>query len=275
MVPPVLNYPVERLNSISSMLTKIGAALVLPPLSFLLLCALGLALAWRGRRAGFWLVAASITGLYLVSSPYFAGALLRTIEPEKTLPSVSELSRAGAIVVLGGGTYFHAPEYGADTAGSATLERIRYAARLHRRIALPLLVSGGSPLASDLSEAQQMRAALEEDFAVPVKWLEDRADNTFQSALLTKSILQQDAIERIVLVTHAAHMRRARLAFERAGLEVIAAATGYTTSRPHTLTSFMPSAEGLAMAHTFFHETIGLGWYHLRFASGWRQDSER
>ena len=41
-------------------------------------------------------------------------------------------SGAQAIVVLGGGTYFNVVEYGSDTVNRYSLERIRYAARLHQ-----------------------------------------------------------------------------------------------------------------------------------------------
>ncbi|MGH8678269.1 MAG: YdcF family protein, partial [Burkholderiales bacterium] len=146
-------------------------------------------------------------------------------------------------------------------------ERHRYAAPLHRQTTLPLLVSGGAPYGNASSEALQMRAVLAQDFDTPVKWLEVRAVDTFQSALLARGILEAERIDRIVLITHAAHMRHARFAFERAGFEVIPVATGYTTAGPRTVVAFLPSAEGLMMGHTLFHEMIGLGWYHLRFAS--------
>ena len=65
-----------------------------------------------------------------------------------------EAQRAGAIVVLGGGRYDEAPEYGDDTISLAGLRRVRYAAVLQRRTGLPVLVSGGSVYAEPLPESE-------------------------------------------------------------------------------------------------------------------------
>ena len=53
-----------------------------------------------------------------------------------------------------------------------------------------------------------------------------------------------------------------------AGFSVIAAPTGYTTRRPISLFDFMPSAQALRNSSWFFHEVLGLGWYHLKIALG-------
>ena len=71
-----------------------------------------------------------------------------------------------AIVVLGGGRYSAAPEFGQDVVGQSTLERLRYAARLHRQTDFPLLVTGGVPLNEAVSEAQLMAESLRNDFLV-------------------------------------------------------------------------------------------------------------
>ena len=87
------------------------------------------------------------------------------------------------IVVLGGGKYYNAPEYtSADTVSEPTLVRLRYAAWLHRQTGKPILVSGGSPEGSSVSEGQAMKAVLENEFKVPVAWTEDKSFNTFENA---------------------------------------------------------------------------------------------
>ena len=65
-----------------------------------------------------------------------------------------------AIVVLGGGLYPRAVEYGADTVSRRSLERVRYAARLQKRMGKPISLAGGNPGRADSTEAEQMiRAA--------------------------------------------------------------------------------------------------------------------
>ena len=253
------------------MLTAIVAALLLPPLNLLLLAIAASLLLPRWPRMGRGLLVFTLASGYLLCSSAITGSLLRHLERplsaafEPTHTAV-EPRDASAIVVLGGGSYFNAPEYGGDTVGRHTLERLRWAARLQRNLQLPLLVSGGSPLGNTYTEAAQMRDALVEDFEVPVRWMEAQSINTYDSAFRTFHILRRESVSRIVLVTHAAHMRRATLVFEHVGFEVAPAPTGFTTRSGTSILDFLPSAHGLEMARNFFHELVGIGWYHLRLA---------
>lgn len=243
--------------------TKLAGVLLMPPLGLLLLAALGLLMARRWRRLGLGITALSVAGLWLLSTPMVGSNLLALVEPRQT-PDVNVLKNAQAVVVLGGGTYFDAPEYGGDTVGSVTLERLRWGARLHRETGLPVLVTGGLPFGNATSEAAQMKDALARDFQVPVRWLEERSDNTLESALFSREILTRDGVTRIALVTHASHMRRAHRLFEQAGFTVLDAPTAFSNTGPMTALSFMPNAHGLMQSRIFCHEALGLGWYHVR-----------
>lgn len=244
---------------------KLVANFLLPPLNLLTLAALGLLLAPFRRRIGFGMAAFSIAGLVVLCTPLAAGALLAWIEIRE-LPDLQEIRGSQAIVILSGGTYRDAPEYGGDTAGSMTLERLRYGARLYRLTGLPLLVSGGNPLGNTTSEAQQMRTALMEDFKVPVRWIEAASDNTWESAFRCRELLATEKIDRVTLVTHASHMRRAKMIFEHAGFSALMAPTAFTRT-PRAPWSLTPDSEGLRQSRIFFHEALGLGWYHLRIAA--------
>lgn len=168
---------------------------------------------------------------------------------------------------MGGGSYFHAPEYaGQDIISETTLVRLRYAAKLHRESGKPILVSGGSPLGNRTSEVQQMRAALQQDFQVAVHWSEARSNNTLENARATFHTLHRENINKIYLVTHAWHMPRAAMAFRHAGFEVIEAPTAYTTRYQTSLLTFLPSAEGLRYSQIFMHEVIGSLWYRVQLA---------
>lgn len=252
-------------------MTEIVVALLLPPFNLLLLAIAAFSLAPRWPRLGRGLLVVTLASAYLLSSSAITGSLLRHVEGPPALAfdaiQVAEIARdATAIVVLGGGSYFDAPEYGGDTVNRHTLERLRWAARLQRNLRLPLLVSGGSPRGNTYTEAAQMRDALVKDFDVPVRWMESKSVNTYDSAFETFDTLQPESVSHVVLVTHAAHMQRAMLVFEHVGLKVTPAPTGFTTRSPASILDFLPSAHGLEMARNFFHEIIGRGWYHLRLA---------
>lgn len=248
------------------LITNAMAAFLLPPGSLLLLAAIGALAALRHPRLGSLLVALSFLALYLLSTPFLADELRKTLEPAPGDPLADKNGQA--IVVLGGGTYFSAPEYGTDTASPITLVRLRYAAHLHRALGKPLLVTGGALRGNPVAEAEQMKQALESDFRVSVRWTEPASNNTLENARLSYRLLNAEGVKRIYLVTHAWHMARAQLAFERAGFSVIPAPTGYTTRFELTALDFLPNASALSRSRDFFHEWIGIGWYHLRIAIG-------
>lgn len=244
-------------------LTNLISAFLLPPLDLLLVGTAGL-LMWHKRpRIARTLVTASLTLLWLFSTPYFAEGALHMLEgsPRALDPRTDQ---ADAIVVLGGGTYFHAPEYGGDTVGEASLVRLRYAARLQRETGKPILASGGKPAGNNLSEARQMKSVLEDEFRVSVRWTEDSSSNTLENARNSYRILQKAGIRRIYLVTHAWHMPRAAYAFRQAGFDVVPAPTAWTTRYETDLLAFVPRAEALRDSTIFMHEVIGLLWYRLK-----------
>ncbi len=243
-------------------LTNALSALLIPPGLLLAVLFAGLMLARRRPGPGRALLISGTAGLYLLSMPLTSTLLLQRWEAPPGDPALVATSQA--IVVLGGGKYARAPEYGGDTAGAMTLVRLRYAAHLQRSSGLPVLVSGGNPEGGLVDEAQVMRQTLERDFAVPVRWSESRSANTLGNARLTRRLLEQEGIRRICLVTHAWHMPRARLAFEHAGFEVVAAPTAHTTRQGITLLDVLPDPVALLDSALFFHEAVGTVWYRLR-----------
>jgi uncharacterized SAM-binding protein YcdF (DUF218 family) len=247
-------------------ITNFIATFLLPPLSLLLLLALGIFLPYRRRKLAKLLILAAFVLLWFSSTPYFAEGGLHLLE-EQTTPLDNSRQNADAIVILGGGTYFSAPEYtGRDTIGDATLVRLRYGAKLQRETGKPILVTGGKLFGYTNSEAQQMREALEQDFRVPVRWTEDESDNTLENANHSFLILQQAGIRKIYLVTHAWHMPRSAEVFRRAGFEVVEAPTAFTTRYQTDMLTFLPQARSLYDSKIFVHEIIGSLWYRVKLA---------
>ena len=244
--------------------TNLISAFLLPPLNLLLVALVGLLVARPHPRLGRTLLIGSFALLWLCATPYFAEGTLHLLEGSPKAVD-TQAQPADAIVVLGGGTYFYAPEYGADTVSETALVRLRYAAKLQHETNKPVLATGGKPLGNSLSEAQQMKSVLEQEFEIPVRWTEDVSDNTLESARYSYQLLQQAGIKRIYLVTHAWHMPRSILAFQSAGFDVVPAPTAFTTRYRTDLLSFIPNAGALGGSKIFIHEAIGLLWYRLKF----------
>lgn len=239
-------------------------ALVLPPGLFLLLLALSLKWRWR------WPLWLSLALLYLLSTPFVAGTLALGLE---TMPALAEESlahtKAEAILVLGGGRQTQAPEYGADTPGTASMERLRYAARLARRTGLPLMVSGGSPFKEEeISEAELGRQVLEEDFGLKKVLVEAESPDTRANIRLSAERLKDLGYTRVLLVTHAWHLPRALDECTRAGLDAMPAPMGFISTNlalKPAWRQWLPSAKALWESRLLLHEYLGRLWYALRF----------
>jgi len=170
-------------------------------------------------------------------------------------------------VILSAGRRVYAPEFGGETADELTLERVRYGARLARGTQLPVLVSGGSPHGEAVSLAKLMADALRADYGITAKWQESRSTNTAENAIYSADILKRAGINRIVLVTHAWHMKRAYAAFAANGLSVIAAPTAFY-GRPVSRTwSYYVEPDERAFRNVGYalHEIIGGYWYAVRY----------
>ena len=247
-------------------ITNFIAAFLLPPLSLLLVLGLAIFLLYRRPKFAKPLLFIAFALLWVASTPYFAEGALRLLESHSTALD-SRHQSADAIVILGGGTYFNAPEYaGRDTITETTLARLRYGARLQREYGKPVLVTGGKPQGNSVAEAQLMRAALEQDFQVPVRWTEEASNNTLENARYSFQVLLKDGITKIYLVTHAWHMPRSAETFRRAGFEVVEAPIAFTTRYQTDLLAFLPRAEALRDSKIFIHEMIGLLWYRVQLA---------
>jgi uncharacterized SAM-binding protein YcdF (DUF218 family) len=246
--------------SVSWLATNFIAAFLLPPLNLLILGGLGLFLLRRRRALGKALIGLGLAGLWLLSTPLVGGAMLDALKPKYHALDGTE---ADAIVILGGGTNYGTLEYGGDTLGHFTVERVRYGAWLARKLGKPVLVTGGNP-DGGRPEGRLMRTALEREFGVNVRWVEDRSETTRENARYSAALLKRDGIQRIYLVSHAWHLPRALPEFEREGLRVVPAGTGYSLARgPRTL-DFVPSAKGLYDSYLAMHEGIGRIWYRIR-----------
>ena len=235
------------------------------PLAFLpLLGLLGLVLIARHKRMGWFLCTAAFAALWLLSCQGTAVWLARSTVPQYPPLTVSQLkaSQVQAIVVLGGGIYPQAPEYGTAQPGTATAARLRYGIWLSRQSGLPVAFSGGSGWVAGNSvtstEAEVAARVAQEDYGFTLRWLEGQSRDTAENAQLIAPLLKRDGIARIALVTDALHMPRAMAEFARTGLTITAAPTGYVLPTKSGLLQWLPSADGLRDSTRLIHEVLGL-----------------
>ncbi len=238
-------------------------SLLLPPGGLILLFLLCLSL--RRKRMSTLLLFITLTLFYLSSIPFTQFWLYRYIQPYPAV--IPKQLKAEAIVVIGGGRYLNATEYGADTISQLTLERVRYAAWLQKKTNLPILASGGRPLGGEFSEAELMTKVLREEFSAKVVWLETESRTTFEIAVHSASILAKQHINHIALVTHAYHMPRAVEVFKNSGFFVTPAPTILLDANPHDpwYANWIPGVRASYLNRLYLHEIAGRYWYRFRY----------
>lgn len=241
------------------------------PLGIALIAMLaGLVLSRRHWPAGASIGGFGILFLWACATPWMGDALIRSLEERFPPQPVDSVGPADAIVALGGGIgRATPPRLHPDLYDAA--DRVWHAARLYKAgVAPTLIVTGGAPPGVSGTAAPAMQEVLE-SFGVPSDsvLLESKSKTTHGNALSTAQICAERGLDRIVLVTSAAHMRRALAAFRTSApaLEIRPAATDYQAVRdPFTLLALVPSADDLQLSTTAFHEYVGYLYYWLR---GW------
>lgn len=254
-------------------LKPLASASLLPPVPFLLLSLIGLALIGRRRRFGF---ALTLTGLSLTwlsgclgAANALAPVLLR-LPPALTASRISDMSRQSTgpvgIIVLGAGVEPWAPEYGTSSLQFRSLERLRYGLWLGRKTGWPVGFTGGvgwGQPATDASvaEATAAQRIAREEFGRPLRWVEATSRDTRENALNTMALLRPAGVRRIVLVTNAWHMQRAIRNFELAigdrTIEVEAAPMGLAQETEAAWMRWIPTGTGYSLAGTVVREWLG------------------
>jgi len=227
--------------------------LVLPPTGSLLIALVGLILAvsTRLRGVGLAFAAAGVISLWALATPMVADALIRAVERFPALDRV-HAADAQAIVILSGGVRLEAPEYdGLPAPNATTLLRLVYGARIAHDTGLPVLVSGSR------LEAQAMSNILSRDLSVTPRWVENRSRDTHENARMSAAILTRAGVSRIVLVTSSAHMARAAIEFEAAGMAVVPAPAEMWTQRERGILLWEPNASALVRSQRALYELLG------------------
>ncbi len=241
--------------------------LILPPGINIVFLLLGYFLINHFRKLAKLMIFISFITLYLFSTNYISRQLAGLVETTAHLPpAISAETDRQAIVILGGGRYVSMREYGKPVPHSVVLERLRYAMHIQRQTDLPILITGGRVFPTDQSEAEIMNQTLIDDFQFKASWLEEESRNTAQNAENSFEILNKESIDRIYLVTHASHMKRATDIFTNKGFDVIPAPTIFlsTGTNMPIFMQWLPKSRSLDTSKNILHEMIGQWWYKAR-----------
>ncbi|ODS62986.1 MAG: hypothetical protein ABS41_07370 [Arenimonas sp. SCN 70-307] len=255
-------------------LTKLLSFLVEPLGISLMLLIGGLCLLILKRpRAGRFVLVTGTMVLWGFSTPGVADWLLGGLERDWPQARVEDAPAADAILVLGGAFNSGNGQLLYPQAGGQ-VNRYWHAARLYRAGRAPrIIVSGGrNPHhPAGLTEAEAGAIFLEE-MGVPrhAIVMEQAALTTRGHAVELPPLLDRYNIDTVLVVTSAAHMRRAVGALADVGVRLIPVATDHSSYEESgfRLHRIIPSASALSRSTRAMHEVTGVIYYRLM---GWIQ----
>jgi uncharacterized SAM-binding protein YcdF (DUF218 family) len=236
-----------------------------------LLTALALVVLWLRRRGGrrTLLVFTIFFGLLtLLCTPAVAHLLLGSLE-WRYAPLTQRPEKTEVLVVLAGSIKLPNEQRPEPELSTDSYYRCLEAVRLYRKgSSCPVLVTGGLVQPNDVgpSCAEVMRTFLVQLGVAPADIIvEGRSQTTYENALFSQQLLQERHVERIVLVTDAAHMFRAERCFRKQGLDVVPAPCNFrATAFEWSLSTFLPNPWAAVHCEDAAHEWVGSIWYWLQ-----------
>ena len=228
---------------------------------------------WGRKRLAIVFFSVAALWFLIWSSPVTYRYLASGLEMQFPVVMAEESSTADAIAILGGGVGCNTNEYPYGEMWTSA-DRVWHGARLYKAGKAPkIFITGGGTTFGT--------AMLLQDFGVPKEAICNNltARNTEEEARFIAEAMNEVEIEgrglqrkvKILLVTSAWHMRRAKLMFEKYApeLEVIPAATDYEAlvrcgwRSGFDWSDLAPNAEMLFYSSYMIKEIVGYWGYRL------------
>ena len=207
--------------------------------------------------------------LLLLSTGFVSGKLMRWIEEVEDRSAIQNVQTADAIVVLSG--MIEERKNAPLGEWSGAVDRFEGGVDLIQAGKAPLLIFTGGwvpwiPNAKPEGEILAQRAVR---LGVPKDKIlvTGKAQNTQEEATAVRQVGRNwwvtESNPRIILVTSAFHMKRARMLFRKSGFEVTPFPVDFQSSDNNEITilSFLPTAQALSRSETAIKEMIGFAYY--------------
>lgn len=239
-------------------LHKILPTFVLPIMLVIIVILIGLI---KNKKK---LIYIAVGVLYILSTPIFSNNFFKLVEGNEYRKPISAIDSADAIVVLSG-------MLGINEEGGSTYIEWGDPDRFFGGIALfkagkaqKLVFTGGK---MPWDKAKKTEGEVLKDYAIsngiPYEKIFVTKDvgNTTDEAVAVKELISPS--KRIILVTSAFHMYRAKRLFEKQGFEVIPFKVDFKATRNDrtTLMNLLPNAGSLELTETGIREIIGRIFY--------------
>ena len=239
-------------------LHKILPTFVLPIMLVIIVILIGL---FKNKKK---LIYISIGVLYILSTPIFSNIFFKLVEGSEYRKPISAIDSADAIVVLSGMLKI-------NEVGDSTYIEWGDPDRFFGGIAMfkagkaqKLVFTGGKMPwdKANKTEGEVLKEyAISNGIASEKIFVTKDVENTADEAVSVEELISPG--KRIILVTSAYHVYRAKKIFEKQGFEVAPYKVHYKSSRESAITviDFLPSAGNIEMTETGIREIIGRLYY--------------
>jgi uncharacterized SAM-binding protein YcdF (DUF218 family) len=209
----------------------------------------------------------AIALLYTLSTPIFSDAFFKLVEGDQSRKSIASIEQADAIVVLSG--MLEINEVGDSTYIEwGDPDRFFGGIALFKAVKAKKLVFTGGKMPWD--NAKKTEGEVLKEYAIsngiPSEkiFVTKEVENTADESVTVKELISPS--KRIILVTSAYHMYRARRLFEKQGLIVIPYRVDFKSLTTDSLTfmDYLPNAESLAKTELGLRELMGRLYYWLK-----------
>ena len=217
----------------------------------------------------WWIITLSCFVLLLSSLPITAQFIWRDLEKQYPPKALSEFGSYDAVVVLSG--MLSPFEYGGTLrvewgdpdrffAGIDLLKSGKAPTLIFTRGKMPW---SNLPAEGELLKSKAVELGINESQIL----LSNIVANTSEEAEAVAQLISSNGIKRIVLITSSFHMPRAKLLFDKQGIDSVPFATDFkATGQTLSWLAFLPSAWGFGRTSEGIREYIGRFYYKLKFA---------
>lgn len=228
---------------------------------------LGIGILFRKRKLTGYFSLIGFILLYLFTNSFLLDEAMRTWEVKAV--DYSELDSIYDYgIVLGGMSSYDAKYKRVNFSKEA--DRLFQVLPLYRQNRIKkILISGGSGFVfkPDYKESGWLKKYLieigisEKDIII-----EKESKNTYENAINTAKLLKNEKEKKILLISSAIHLKRAKACFEKAGLSTTVFATDRNVGKRkfNLMHFFMPNVENLTKWNYLTHEVVGYYVYKIK-----------
>jgi len=202
----------------------------------------------------------------LISIPPVSHSMLRFLESDYKF---IKNPQADVIIVLGERFLTGVSDFsGVGAPSPLMMTRLFTAARLQKRLNVPIIVSYGITANNKLLESIIAERYLVE-FGVSYEdiIIEDKSRDTFENAKNSKALCLDMGFKKPIIVTSAYHLKRSTLSFNKVGMSVTPFPSNFLSpiKKDYGWYSIFPSYESFKNSSIAIKEYLGLIYYQLLY----------